>query len=83
MNVIKGDLIYIGVNENSKGVCFHRTGITFQEAKKYDKTLIEEDYNCLLGITPIPIKEIGKYEKSEKTEIYDKKFKKKFNDKSY
>jgi hypothetical protein len=81
MNVVKGELIYIGVTEDSKGVMFHRSGITFSEAKKYDKFLTEEDFNCLIGITPIPVKEIGKYVKSEKTEIQDKSYKKKYSNK--
>jgi len=68
-----GQIIVIGAGVISKeGVMFHRTGITYNEALKFDKDLSIDEYNELLGLTPkVVIKEVYK-PKVEKSYKYKK-----------
>lgn len=76
MNYVKGDIIIIGATEQKgSGVMFHRSGITFAEAKRYDPTLTADQFDELL--------EIIKVEKKEKVKLSDKSEKKVYKKKYY
>lgn len=74
MNKVQGDIIIIGATEQKgSGVIFHRTGITFAEAKKYDPTLTAEQFDELLGIIKVEKKEKVKLSNKSEKKAYKKK----------